>query len=82
MLRPYLKIWNWDLIFGRAVKPISSPGVHSPCSVVYYWITCYVLNIGLNNQNQTVGKLTLEIGFTFLKQVKIQRKVRQLLNKL
>ena len=31
MLRPYLKIWDWDLIFGRAVKAISSPGVRSPC---------------------------------------------------
>ena len=27
ILRPYLKIWDWDLIFGRAVKAISSPGV-------------------------------------------------------
>ena len=32
MLRPYLKIWDWDLIFGRAVKALSSPGVRSPCS--------------------------------------------------
>jgi hypothetical protein len=31
MLRPYLKIWDWDLIFGRAVKAISSLGVRSPC---------------------------------------------------
>ena len=31
MLRPYLKIWDRDLIFGRAVKVISSPGVRSPC---------------------------------------------------
>ena len=30
MLRPYLKIWEWELIFGRAVKAISSPGVRSP----------------------------------------------------
>jgi hypothetical protein len=30
MLRPYLKIWDWDLIFGRAVKAIFSPGVRSP----------------------------------------------------
>ena len=30
MLRPYLKIWDWDLIFGRAVKAISSPSVRSP----------------------------------------------------
>ena len=27
----YLKIWDWDLLFGRAVKTISSPGVPSPC---------------------------------------------------
>ena len=31
MLWPYQKIWDWDLIFGRAVKAISSPGVRSPC---------------------------------------------------
>ena len=30
MLRPYLKIGEWELIFGRAVKAISSPGVCSP----------------------------------------------------
>ena len=29
MLRPYLKIWDWDWIFGRAVKAISSLGVRS-----------------------------------------------------
>ena len=33
MLRPYLKIWEWEWIFGRSVKAISSPGVRSP------WIT-------------------------------------------
>ena len=27
------KIWEWELIFGRAVKAISSPGVCSP------WLT-------------------------------------------
>ena len=31
MLWPYLNIWEWELIFGRAVKLISSPGVRSPC---------------------------------------------------
>ena len=36
MLWLYLKIWEWDMIFGRAaglraVKVISSPGVRSPC---------------------------------------------------
>ena len=32
MLWPYLRIWDWDLNFGRAVKAISSPGVRSPWS--------------------------------------------------
>ena len=31
MLPQYLKIWDWDWIFGRAVKAISSLGVRSPC---------------------------------------------------
>ena len=31
MLRPYLKIWDWDWIFGHAVKAISSLGVRGPC---------------------------------------------------
>ena len=31
VLWPYLKIWDWDWIFGRAVKTISSLGVRSPC---------------------------------------------------
>ena len=31
MLRPYLNIWDWDWIFGRAVKVISFLGVRSPC---------------------------------------------------
>ena len=33
MLWPYLKIWHWDLIFGRAGKAISSLGVRSYQSV-------------------------------------------------
>ena len=32
MPRPYLKIWEWEWIFGRAVKAISSPRVCSPCA--------------------------------------------------
>jgi hypothetical protein len=32
MLRPYLQIWDWDWIFGRAVKPISSLDIRSPWS--------------------------------------------------
>ena len=30
MLPPYLKIWEWEWILGRAVKAISSLGVRSP----------------------------------------------------
>ena len=30
ILRSYLKFWDWELIFGRAMKAISSPGVRSP----------------------------------------------------
>ena len=31
MLRPYLKIWDWDWISGRAVKAAPSLAVRSPC---------------------------------------------------
>ena len=37
MLRPYLKIWEWEWIFGRAVKAISSLGVRSPWSFWLLW---------------------------------------------
>ena len=40
MLRPYLQIWEWELIFGRAVKAISSLGVRSPWQVLSIWYTC------------------------------------------
>ena len=30
MLQPYLKIWDRDLIYGRAVKAVSLPGVRCP----------------------------------------------------
>ena len=35
MIQPYLKIWEWEWIFGRAVKVISSPGVRSPWPALY-----------------------------------------------
>ena len=44
MLRPYLKIWDWDWIFGRAVKAISSLGVRSPCT---YLCTMYICSMYL-----------------------------------
>ena len=51
IFRQYLKIWDWDWIFGITVKAISSQGVRSPCTVqlisvpdqpgriqMHYWI--------------------------------------------
>ena len=37
MLWPYLKVWEWEWIFGHAVKAISSLGVRSPCSL-FPWV--------------------------------------------
>ena len=47
MLRPYIKIWEWEWFFGHAVKAISTLGVWSPClspiyslaqrSTEYFW---------------------------------------------
>ena len=36
MLQPYLRIWKWEWIFGRAVKAISSLGIRSP------WFSTYI----------------------------------------
>ena len=36
ILRPYLKIWDWEWIFGRAEKAISSPGVRSPWYIAFF----------------------------------------------
>ena len=41
MLRSYLKIWEWEWIFGRAMKAISSPGVRSPS---WWWLLCSIRN--------------------------------------
>jgi hypothetical protein len=40
MLRPYLKIWEWEWIFGRAVKAFSSLGVRSPWSQQWIYVGC------------------------------------------
>ena len=47
MLRPCQNIWEWELIFGLAVKAIFLPGVRSPCcySWLYYelfWMCLFV----------------------------------------
>ena len=43
MLQPCLKICDWDLIFGHAVKAISSPGVRSPL--------CYIIQMQATNSD-------------------------------
>ena len=42
MLWPYLKIWDWDWIFGHAVKAISSLGVHS------LWVAAHLKVVNRN----------------------------------
>ena len=62
MLRLYLKIWDWDLIFGRAVKAISWPGVRSPCyaqKVYMTWILLWFRNYKNINSNRRNLKSTL-----------------------
>ena len=45
MLQPNLKIWDWELIFGHAMKAISSTGVRSP------WCRACVRNLDLRVQS-------------------------------
>ena len=43
MLPPYLKIWEWEWIFGHAVKAICSLGVRSPWVGHLKSLTCTIL---------------------------------------
>ena len=47
MLRPYLKIWEWELIFRRAVKAIYSPDVRSPWVSISFSVIMLSICIGL-----------------------------------
>ena len=49
MLWPYLKIWEWEMIFSRAVKVISSPGVRSP------WSSPFTFHYG--NESESSSKI-------------------------
>ena len=53
MLRQYLKIWDWDLIFGRAVKAISTLDVRS------LWLNTNATSETLRSHGalRTAGKL-------------------------
>ena len=72
MLRPYLQIWEWVLIFGRAVKAISSPCVRSPCLTLlsnssctnleqhqFFWVPKKVHLKALRLSKYTVNKVSL-----------------------
>ena len=55
MLRVYLEIWDWDWIFSRAVKAISSLGVRSP------WVERQGIrlgHLGTSTVNRVIGVLT------------------------
>ena len=59
MLWPYLKIRDWDLIFGCAVKAFSSLGVRSPWAVerkekksLSGWIFFFVVPGGICGKKQ------------------------------
>ena len=71
MLRPYLKIWEWEWIFGRAVKAISSLGVRSP------WIHARMENNNLSQFSYKITRICKKTGKSWrLSQAKNQiRKV-------
>ena len=49
MLRPYLKIWDWELIFGRAVKAISSAGRKKNLGPIMYQCLYIKLTMSLHS---------------------------------
>ena len=66
MLRPYLKIREWEWIFGCAVKAISSPDVRSPCTkysciLLVTMQFCFV-SILLSNTAVSSFGASLEVG--------------------
>ena len=76
MLRPYLKVWDWDLIFGCAVKVISSPGVRSPCIFpsirmgkrkAPHNIAIHVPNLHFGQMNSRIASLFLDNKTSFMK---------------
>ena len=61
MLWPYLKIWEWEWIFGRAVKAISCLGVSSPWSVWLYYIALTIVFILSKSMRSFYSKTTLNV---------------------
>ena len=61
MLRPYLKIWEWEWIFGRAVRVISSPGVRSP----------WVAGSMLHSRRSIKSKYSMNQGVAKIKEITV-----------
>ena len=59
MLPPYLKIWEWEWIFGHAVKTISSLGVRSP------WMVPYEKMTRTNASHSLISNITMSIVFFY-----------------
>ena len=70
MLRPYLKIWEWEWIFGRSVKAISSLGVRSLWSARSQICKNIFQIAKLRDQEQIVIRIFLEIWQTILSEKK------------
>jgi hypothetical protein len=60
MLGPYLKIWDWDLIFGRTVKAVSSLGVRSLWTDTFRTIWLASITQGSNSSNNDPISIELE----------------------
>ena len=73
MLWPYLKIWDWDLIFGRAVKVISSPGVRSPCHSISSTLLKLLNDIKLIQNDEGSQSFSLSLLRVQIKQMTVPR---------
>ena len=60
MLRPYLKIWEWEWIFGCTVKAVSSLGVSSLWTDTFRTIWLASITQGSNSSNDDPISIELE----------------------
>ena len=73
MLWLYLTIWEWELMWGRAVKAISTTGVHSPwthtdgiISLSFYYINghCSMFATSHKNMSPSMPNYHINVFFT------------------
>ena len=67
MLRPYLKIWEWELIFGCALKAISSLGVCRPWHEPINWPKLTLFQSSFNSLLSTGCSLSDKINTLSIK---------------